>query len=108
MNIDTTGNRQALSDGQTASSLEGGGLPPHSLEAPSATAHESGSKPPPSKGRRLDLWLAAGTGLAALLIYRLTLSCSIAWGDSPELTTAAFLAGIPHPTGYPLYMLLGC
>jgi hypothetical protein len=56
---------------------------------------------------RLDVWLAAGAGLAALLVYRLTLSCSIAWGDSPELTTAAFLAGIPHPTGYPLYMLLG-
>lgn len=45
--------------------------------------------------------------LAALCVYVLTLSPSIGWGDSAELTTAAWQAGVPHPTGYPLYMLLG-
>jgi tetratricopeptide (TPR) repeat protein len=28
-------------------------------------------------------------------------------GDSGELVTAVYLLGIPHPTGYPLYVLLG-
>ncbi|MGI8970673.1 MAG: glycosyltransferase family 117 protein, partial [Dehalococcoidia bacterium] len=45
-------------------------------------------------------------GLAAFVVYLRTLAVSIVWGDSPELTAAAFNAGIPHPTGYPLYMLL--
>jgi hypothetical protein len=45
-------------------------------------------------------------GLTAFLVYLRTLAPSIVWGDSPELTTAAFCAGVPHPTGYPLYMLL--
>ena len=48
-------------------------------------------------------WLA---GLVAFIVYFRTLAPSIVWGDSPELTTAAFCAGVPHPTGYPLYMLL--
>src|SRR5437016_2974346 len=50
--------------------------------------------------------LALLVGLAAFLVYLRTLSISIAWGDSPELTSAAYNLGIPHPTGYPLYMLL--
>src|SRR5262249_8288752 len=28
-------------------------------------------------------------------------------GDSGELVTAVYLLGIPHPSGYPLYALLG-
>lgn len=28
------------------------------------------------------------------------------WGDSPELAACAWILGVPHPTGYPLYMLL--
>ncbi len=27
------------------------------------------------------------------------------WGDSPELAASAWILGVPHPTGYPLYML---
>ncbi len=56
--------------------------------------------------RPLDLLIAVGCGAAALAVYLRTLAASIAWGDSPELTAAAFQAGVPHPTGYPLYMLL--
>ncbi|GEM_PF-1382017 len=29
------------------------------------------------------------------------------WGDGLELSAAAFTLGVPHPTGYPLFMLLG-
>ena len=49
---------------------------------------------------------AAIVGLVSFVVYFRTLAPSIVWGDSPELTTAAFCAGVPHPTGYPLYMLL--
>jgi 4-amino-4-deoxy-L-arabinose transferase-like glycosyltransferase len=52
------------------------------------------------------LFIAVLVGLAALIVYVRTLAPSIVWGDSPELTTAAFTAGVPHPTGYPLYMIL--
>lgn len=50
--------------------------------------------------------VSALVGVLTFLVYLRTLSVSIAWGDSPELTSAAFYAGVPHPTGYPLYMLL--
>src|SRR5258708_3126220 len=58
-----------------------------------------------SPGARQAL-IAALVGLAVFCVYYRTLAVSIVWGDSPELTTAAFNAGVPHPTGYPLYMLL--
>src|SRR6476661_6636805 len=50
--------------------------------------------------------LALLVGLIALAVYVRTLAISIIWGDSPELTAAAYNLGIPHPTGYPLYMLI--
>jgi hypothetical protein len=31
---------------------------------------------------------------------------TVVWGDAGELAAAAHVLGIPHPTGYPLYMLL--
>ena len=50
---------------------------------------------------------ALGAGGVALLVYGLTLAPSIVQGDSAELTVAAHSLGVPHSTGYPLYMLLG-
>lgn len=50
---------------------------------------------------------AALAGVFAGAVYLLTLTPSISWGDSPELVAAAYQLGVPHPTGYPLYMLLG-
>src|SRR5262245_39340807 len=47
--------------------------------------------------------LALLIGLIAFGVYLRTLAISIIWGDSPELTAAAYNLGIPHPTGYPLY-----
>jgi len=53
-------------------------------------------------------------GAAALLLgafvfaaYALGACPTIYVGDSGELVTAVDLLGIPHPTGYPLYVLLG-
>ena len=60
---------------------------------------------------RSDGILALAAGLAALALYLFTLAPSITSangaGDSGELAAAAYTLGITHPTGYPLYTLLG-
>ncbi|HUS15368.1 MAG TPA: DUF2723 domain-containing protein [Chloroflexia bacterium] len=52
-------------------------------------------------------WVAAG---GALLLYLPTLAPGLTWraggDDAGDLITAAWQVGIPHPTGYPLYILL--
>jgi tetratricopeptide (TPR) repeat protein len=57
-------------------------------------------------------WLRAAlpaSAMAALVfvVYALGACPTIYVGDSGELVTAVDLLGIPHPTGYPLYVLLG-
>src|SRR5437773_7740591 len=46
-------------------------------------------------------------GVAAFAIYALGACPTIYVGDSGELVTAVHLLGIPHPSGSPLYVLLG-
>ncbi len=62
-----------------------------------------GSENPP-------LWAALATGLLALGVYLLTLAPDLTsayfGGDGGELITAAVTRGIPHPPGYPTYLLL--
>ncbi len=52
-----------------------------------------------------------GTAVFAFLIYLPTLAPDLTWqansGDGGELITAAVTLGIPHPPGYPTYVLLG-
>ena len=55
----------------------------------------------------LDAAAGAGVFAAALTTYVLTAPRSIASSDSAELTAAAASLGIPHPPGYPLYVLVG-
>ncbi len=47
----------------------------------------------------------------AFVLYAYTLAPTITWEhdgyDAGDLITAAYTLGIPHPTGYPTYMLLG-
>jgi hypothetical protein len=49
--------------------------------------------------------------MLTFLLYFLTLAPTITWEhdgyDGGDLTTAAYTLGIPHPTGYPTYMLVG-
>ncbi len=40
-------------------------------------------------------------------IYLFTLSPTISWIDSGELSVVCYTLGIAHPTGYPLYTLIG-
>ena len=46
-------------------------------------------------------------GLGTLGVYILTLAPTVSGEDSGELIAAAHTLGIPHPTGYPLWCLLG-
>ncbi|MEK6646791.1 MAG: DUF2723 domain-containing protein [Candidatus Firestonebacteria bacterium] len=43
----------------------------------------------------------------SLFVYFATLCPTVYVGDSGELTAAAYSLGIPHPSGYPLYCVLG-
>lgn len=58
---------------------------------------------------RRDQWWALGLGLAALALYVATLAPTVAtvFDDSLEFQVVLPSLGIAHPTGYPLYTLLG-
>jgi hypothetical protein len=58
--------------------------------------------------RRSTEWIAGGAVfLLSFLLYLLTMAPDLTWGDSGELVTDVHTLGIPHPTGYPLYVLAG-
>jgi hypothetical protein len=57
--------------------------------------------------RRVDVWLAALVGALAFALYLHTLAPGVLGGDSGEFQFTAWLAGFAHPTGYPLYLILG-
>ena len=54
-----------------------------------------------------DRALAAGCGFTAFLVYALTAAPTVTGEDAGELASAAWTLGVPHPPGYPLYVLLG-
>ena len=49
-------------------------------------------------------------GVASAILYQQTLAPSISWRnggiDGAELAAAAIVGGVPHPPGYPAYMLI--
>ncbi|MFA5021898.1 MAG: DUF2723 domain-containing protein [Patescibacteria group bacterium] len=51
--------------------------------------------------------LAAVIFTVAIAVYLFTLAPSVTMEDSAELITTAYTLGIAHPSGYPLYVLLG-
>lgn len=64
---------------------------------------------PPSPQSATGRWLVAAavvSGLVALLAYLFTAQQSLAAGDSGDLVAAAYVLGIPHPPGYPLFAML--
>lgn len=56
---------------------------------------------------RSEFIVAGITALVVFVIYALTSAPGIGLVDSGELTAVAQTLGIAHPTGYPLYTLLG-
>ena len=57
--------------------------------------------------RRLPLLLGGAVVLLAGWLYVRTLAPSVMPGDYAEFQFSAAILGVPHPTGYPLYILLG-
>ncbi len=60
---------------------------------------------------RTELIVSVVTFLLALGVYTSSLAPDLTWAhksaDGAELITAAVTLGIPHPPGYPLYVLMG-
>jgi len=54
-----------------------------------------------------DIVLAVALGLAAFVLYVLTLSPGIVGGDPGEAQFAPYVLGLMHAPGYPLYTLMG-
>ncbi len=54
-----------------------------------------------------DLGIGVLLSAAAFSLYLATLCPTVYWYDSAELAAAATVLGIPHPPGYPGYVLLG-
>lgn len=54
-----------------------------------------------------DLLVAVLAAVVSGVIYWRGSAPGVLFGDGGELQFAAWTAGLPHPTGYPLYMLLG-
>ena len=59
------------------------------------------------KQRWLDLLISILLGAGAFVLYASTLAPTVLSGDGGEFQFVPYLAGIAHPTGYPLYTLLG-
>jgi hypothetical protein len=57
--------------------------------------------------RQPDLLIAALLGGAAFALYAFTLAPTVLTGDGGEFQFVPYLLGVAHPTGYPLYCLLG-
>ncbi len=51
--------------------------------------------------------LSAATFIFVFIVYLSTVCPTVYVGDSGELTAAAYSLGIPHPSGYPLFALIG-
>jgi hypothetical protein len=64
-------------------------------------------QPIPARLKSPLFWLFAGVFWLALALYLATLAPGVVGGDSGEHQLAAPLLGIPHTTGYPLYILTG-
>lgn len=56
--------------------------------------------------RHPDFWIGAGLGAAVLALYLRTMPPTVLEGDSGEYQYMAYILGVPHSTGYPLYILL--
>ena len=50
---------------------------------------------------------SAALGVGVFVLYAVGACRTIYVGDSGELVAAVYTLGIPHPSGYPLYVLLG-
>lgn len=57
--------------------------------------------------RRTDLWIETALAVASFILYLRTMPPTVLDGDGGEYQYMAYILGVPHSTGYPLYILLG-
>lgn len=74
-------------------------------EAPSESL--PGTRPPALGVDRLDRQIAFVVGAIAFAFYLRVLAPGLLAGDSGEFQFAAWQLGLAHPTGYPLYLIMG-
>ena len=77
---------------------------------PAAPARGRNANAPAVLGFPLEreaLVVAGLVGAVAFVTYALTVEPGVPTGDSGDLISSAYVLGVPHPPGYPLYMLLG-
>ena len=60
----------------------------------------------PLRAERPPYWMAVGVFLGALLLYVVTLAPTTQFWDTSEYIAAAYVLGIPHPPGNPLFVLI--
>lgn len=60
-----------------------------------------------TRSSRSLLLNGSGVVLLSLLVYILTLAPGVMYTDSGELAGACYFFGVAHPTGYPLFVILG-
>src|SRR5689334_5033006 len=58
------------------------------------------------RGVHRDALSAAALALAALVLYQRTMVRAVLGGDPGDFQIAAVVLGVPHPPGYPLWVLL--
>jgi hypothetical protein len=56
---------------------------------------------------RRPVLLAAALSAVAFIVYQFTLAPGVSFIDAGELATDCYTLGIAHPTGYPLFTLVG-
>jgi len=59
------------------------------------------------KDTALDVLIALILGLGSFVLYLVTLAPTVLFADGGEFQFVPYILGIAHPTGYPLYLLLG-
>ncbi|MBI4547344.1 MAG: DUF2723 domain-containing protein [Ignavibacteriae bacterium] len=57
--------------------------------------------------RQAEYLLASLLSIVSFIIYLQTLCPTVSFIDSGELATVAYTLGVAHPTGYPLFTLIG-
>lgn len=69
------------------------------------------SRPTETRWGNSELLLALATSLIVLGVYLFSIAPDLTWAnaapDGVELVTASATLGIPHPPGYPTYVILG-
>ena len=85
--------------------VKGDRLPPASETT--RPADWPGRQDGPGDVRRAYLWIGLGLLAGTLILYLWTLAPGLVRGDGAELQYTLATRGVAHPTGYPLYTLLG-